>query len=322
MVTMREALRWAVPFFLATSCYFLMRALRRAAHPQIVLRDRVRRLLPPLVVWSVIYLMAKAVLAAMTGDDAGLRDVLDDPTRLVMLGGAGVQLYYLPMLLVFVPVGWLVHTATRHSRLMALALSAASIALAWWATWSNNSYVIADAVAFTGLTDPADMGPIARVVLVTTAWAIRLLPFLALSAVLIDFDVMKHLRPAMAVVGLAVVVVLMVLARPVEASAPWELLAAFSLLIAGSAVKSAGNGPFARLIGVLAELSFAVFLVHVAVLQGVQYIGKTLGAGDPDQPTVGFVIGTWLATFAISCAVSIPIRRVAFSRRWLLGEDA
>jgi surface polysaccharide O-acyltransferase-like enzyme len=322
IVSIREALRWAVPFFLATSCYFLMRALRRSPQPAVVLRDRIRRLLPPLLAWSSVYLVAKTVLASVTGDDAGLRYVVDDPTRLLALGGAGVQLYYLPMLMVFVPVGWFVHTVTRRARWTSIALSIASIVLAWWATHSHNSYNISSATAFTSATNPADMNNMARVLLVVTAWAIRLLPYLSICAVLIDFDVIKKLRPWTAPIGLAVVASLMVWARPVEASAPAELLAAFALLLAGASVATIGHRQTSRVVGGMAELSFAVFLVHVAVLQAVQNVGKTVGLGNPNSPSVGFVLTCWLVTTVVSFAVAVPIHRLEFSRRWLLGEGA
>jgi surface polysaccharide O-acyltransferase-like enzyme len=322
IVTIRQSLLWAVPFFLGTSCYFLMRALRRSSNPPAVLRDRIRRLLPPLLAWSTVYLVAKTVLASVTGDDAGLRYVLDDPTRLLVLGGAGVQLYYLPMLMVFVPVGWFVHTVTRRNRWTSIPLSVASVALAWWATYSHNSYNISSATAFTSATDPADMNNMARVLLVVTAWAIRLLPYLSICALLIDFDVIKRLRPWMAPIGLAIVGALMVWARPVEASAPAELLAAFALLLAGASVATVGKGRMSRTVGDLAELSFAVFLVHVAVLQAVQNVGKTAGFGNPNSPSVGFVLVCWLVTTVVSFAVARPIHRMEFSRRWLLGEGA
>jgi surface polysaccharide O-acyltransferase-like enzyme len=322
IVTVREALRWTVPFFLATSCFFLMRALGGSRPVVATLRDRLRRLLPPLAVWSLIYVALKAVFAEISGDRTGLDFVLDDPTRLVVLGGAAVQLYYLPMLAVFVPVGWLVHRVVGRSVPRAAVVSVVGVALAWLFTTTDNNYDIATATALSGWVDPVGQPGIVRVLVVIVAWAVRLLPYLALSSLIINAELVPRCDRRVALAGLGVLVIMMIVARPVEDYALAELSAAFGLLLAGFGLGSLGSPKVQALISEAAELSFALFLGHIVVLQAVQELLGRLDLYDPAAISASSVIVAWALTSSIGLLVAIPIRRIKLGRQLLLGESS
>lgn len=95
-----QACRFAVPFFLATSFYFVVGKLLKAPKQFDItafLKSRVTRLLVPYVLWSLIYLAVRLLKAVRTPE--GIAPLFQDPVFLIFFGGAAIHLYFLPLLL-------------------------------------------------------------------------------------------------------------------------------------------------------------------------------------------------------------------------------
>jgi peptidoglycan/LPS O-acetylase OafA/YrhL len=99
MAMLTQISRFAVPFFLAVSFYFMTNKIyvsEKSFSIRANFNLRFTRLLIPYLSWSVIYLSLRLVKALSTPD--GLKIVLQDPVGLVFLGSASVHLYFLPLL--------------------------------------------------------------------------------------------------------------------------------------------------------------------------------------------------------------------------------
>ena len=98
-VAFAEINRFAVPFFLAASFYFMTGKLYANVNhfPRgFNLKSKWKRLLIPYLCWSAIYLCLRLIKALSRPD--GLATLFQDPVALIFLGGASVHLYFLPLL--------------------------------------------------------------------------------------------------------------------------------------------------------------------------------------------------------------------------------
>jgi surface polysaccharide O-acyltransferase-like enzyme len=89
---------FGVPFFLALAFYFL------TAKPEIVYsakfwRSRFDRILIPYAIWSIIFLILRIIIFAVSDRTDRLQELLTDPLSIVFFGGASYHLYFLALLL-------------------------------------------------------------------------------------------------------------------------------------------------------------------------------------------------------------------------------
>lgn len=86
---------FAVPFFLVISLFFFINRVGILPSPGF-LSLRLDRLLVPYVVWSVIYTLMRVLKYRLGGETLPINVV-----GIIFFGGAAVQLYFLPLLLLF-----------------------------------------------------------------------------------------------------------------------------------------------------------------------------------------------------------------------------
>ena len=89
----------AVPFFLLSSLYLFWREVRRGTPPRAALVRRWPRLVGPYLVWTALYLGARLALGAAQGSPAAELVRHGNWLQVLFTGGAAVQLYFLPLLL-------------------------------------------------------------------------------------------------------------------------------------------------------------------------------------------------------------------------------
>lgn len=87
---------FAVPFFLATSFYL---AVSKSKQRRLQFNSRLRRLLLPYFVWSILYLFYKFAKYFIEGDTEKLSFLFLDPLGLIFCGNSAIHLYFLPLLL-------------------------------------------------------------------------------------------------------------------------------------------------------------------------------------------------------------------------------
>ncbi len=119
----RLFLAFAVPYFLMISLYFFIVRITSLAAPR--LADlRLDRLLVPYAVWSAIYTVLRVLKFRLAG-----RPFVFAPFEFAFYGGAGVQLYFIPLLLLFQALALALIFLGRSSRWrwtgLAVALGAA-----------------------------------------------------------------------------------------------------------------------------------------------------------------------------------------------------
>jgi peptidoglycan/LPS O-acetylase OafA/YrhL len=86
---------FAVPFFLMISLLFFINRVNILPSPRL-LSLRLDRILVPYVVWSVIYTLMRVLKYRLGGETLPINVV-----GIIFFGGAAVQLYFLPLLLLF-----------------------------------------------------------------------------------------------------------------------------------------------------------------------------------------------------------------------------
>jgi surface polysaccharide O-acyltransferase-like enzyme len=323
--TLRELASFAVPFFLATSAVFGVKSISATRSAWSIARQRLVRLLVPYAAWTVVYIGLKALSAAMADDPERLRSLFRDPGRLVLLGGASVQLYFLPMLAVgmlLLPVADAVARRLRY-KTDALGFAALCVLPYWYLGWTGNGYHIATATAFRDLIDPTRTraaDAVVRVLLVAVAWLLRFLPYLGLAVVVRVFRLDRSCPRPLLYGSAAAFVVVELFFRPFQPHILRELVVAFPLLL----VCFATRGPsvstrFSRAVSSVARHSFGIFLVHTAVLQVVQDVGDKVHDGFTDQVSFGMVLACAVPTFLLAWLGAAVIDRIKPLRKVLVA---
>jgi surface polysaccharide O-acyltransferase-like enzyme len=99
LLVVTQVCRFAVPFFLAASFYFVVGKLLSAPEQfetKKFLWSRTVRLLLPYGIWSLIYLSVR-MLKSLNSPE-GVTLLFQDPIFLIFLGGSAIHLYFLPLL--------------------------------------------------------------------------------------------------------------------------------------------------------------------------------------------------------------------------------
>lgn len=324
-VTLREIANFAVPFFLATSAFFAVRSIGPTRSAWSVARARLGRLLLPYAAWTAIYIGLKAVSAQLADDPERLDALFEDPGRLVFLGGASVQLYFLPMLAVGMLMLPLVDTMVRALRYRADAIGFAAVCLVpyWYLGWNGNAYDIATATGLRDAIDPTRVeavDAVVRVLVVLAVWALRLLPYLGLAVVVRAYRLDERVPRALLVVGAALWLWVELMVRPFQPFILRELSVSFPLLLACFALRSPAPGArLTRVVSSVAKHSFGIFLAHTAVLQVVQDVVDRARPGTLDTVTPGLVIATTVPTFLLAWVAAVVIDRIRPLRRLLVA---
>lgn len=324
-VNLREVANFAVPFFLATSAVFSVKSIAPTRSAWSITRQRLTRLLVPYAAWTVIYIALKAASAALADDPDRIDSLFRDPGRLVLLGGASLQLYFLPMLAVGMLLLPAVDAVVRRLRYKTDALGFAALAILpyWYLGWTGNGYHIPDATAFRDLIDPNRTRAgeaVLRVLLVLVVWLLRFLPYLAVAVVIRVYQLDRRCPRWVLLAAVGVFVLVMVGFRPFQPQILKELAVSFPLLLVCFLTPGpATAGRFSRAVGSVARHSFGIFLVHTAVLQVVQDVGDRVHAGFTDRVTLGVAVACAVPTFLIAWVAASVIDRIKPLRKLLVA---
>ncbi|MEN8447295.1 MAG: acyltransferase family protein, partial [Cyanobacteria bacterium J06555_13] len=91
---------FAVPFFLATSFYLAVDKLIAQPRSNFPIKKRILRLLIPYCSWTALYVFYKIARYTLLNKGSTLQNFLSDPISIIFMGGAGLHLYFLPLLMV------------------------------------------------------------------------------------------------------------------------------------------------------------------------------------------------------------------------------
>lgn len=290
----------SVPFFLLTALFFFWRELDGAgaggATP--ALCRRLPRLLLPYAAWTIIYLGAKGVKLALQGRPLATEFGGESLLRILLTGGAAVQLYFVPLLLCGFALAWLLSPWVRRMPgwLLATALLPAGLVL----------------VRAESLIPAMPANPIGRLMALYADWILWMLAVTLWAAAVSRWTSAWRPRAGLGV-GLlvaAVVLDLLIVARLVPYA--WRL---HSLILAtlflGACIAGVDLPPaFPRWIEPFLRVSFGIYLSHHLFLEAIELADVRLG-GRFSQPYSG---GTILLVGAVVFVVSAVFTRQVL--RW------
>jgi peptidoglycan/LPS O-acetylase OafA/YrhL len=185
-ISVRLLFYFAVPFFLATSFFFLTSRAEIDTSPRFW-RSRIGRILIPYVVWTIIYLISRSVFFFKSQQMDRLWDLLRDPLSIFCFGGASYHLYFLPLLFTgtFLVIIAKYLQQIRVNRIVISCLAILSLVAYEWLTRSGNGFHLNPNTAFKNLSQingwEIDNLPLLRFVLVQTAWLLNCLPYLLIG---------------------------------------------------------------------------------------------------------------------------------------------
>jgi surface polysaccharide O-acyltransferase-like enzyme len=327
--------RFAVPFFLAASFYFVIGKLLSAPDkfdPKTFLRSRVTRLMMPYALWSLIYLAVRVFKFAKTPE--GIGPIFQDPIFLIFLGGAAIHLYFLPLLftgsllvpLLKVPVlkrqNWIVPLLISGLLYELLFVTGNSFDLGVNCLQQPQGCSVALISIFQAA--PGLKHPLTRLLSVEFLWAVRCAMFIAASAMLHQPSVRNRLGKFPhwlwgALFGLAMLGGLLehfkVAYFPLSL---YELGVGYGPLLWGIALSRSLSSN--ALILRFGNASFGIYLVHYLILTLVFAIVVKVPTVTAAWPPVLLALLLSAITFGLSGIVTFWIGRHPFLKKALLGS--
>jgi peptidoglycan/LPS O-acetylase OafA/YrhL len=189
-INLKMIFYFAVPFFLATSFYFLI------SQPNIDIsrrfcKSRIDRILIPYASWSIIYLVFRSIFFFQSQQMGRFWDLFQDPLAIICFGAASYQLYFLPLLFTgtfLLPIAKYLRKV-QTNRVIISFLAILSLIVYEWLTRSGNAFRLNPSTAFQNLTQNAGWDinnlPLLRLVLVQIAWLLDCLPYLLIGILLV-----------------------------------------------------------------------------------------------------------------------------------------
>jgi surface polysaccharide O-acyltransferase-like enzyme len=344
-----QACQFAVPFFLATSFYFVVGRLLKSPEKfsgREFLRSRVTRLLLPYLLWSLIYLAFRAVKAIQSGD---LAQLVQDPIFLIFFGGSGIHLYFLPLLFTGSLLIPLLHRFAFSRAPLGLSLKQLSVSSVLlfvcllfyeWMFTSGNFFNLGAncldspqgcSVAFQSILHGSAAlqgNSFLRWLATELAWLIRCSIYIFASAVLVHPFVqtyIKNLNPkhiwlwgavfAIATIG-GELEWFKVIYFPITL---YEMGVSYGLFFCGLALSR--SLPQRQWIQNIGSASFGIYLIHYLILViCVQVMTKLLGNIIPNLPPVVFMVILASICFALSWLLTHLLSKQPLLKRSLFSS--
>lgn len=298
-----------VPFFLLSSLVLFWREAAADGASGHALRRRVPRLLLPYLSWSAIYLAARGLKFLLSGQSLHTLFNAEEAPALLFCGGAAVQLYFLPVLLLGLVLAWaLQHVLPRKktARTACLAALAAAGAVLLLAPSS-----IADLLAGVRLPHAAVLyldwlgwllAPVASAALLAEGWP----------------QIRAHALSGWAVLALATLADVLLVAQVVPHA--WRFHSfVLAVLLVVAAERLRRPFPASEFTGLVLRSGFGIFLVHHLVLEGIELFSQRTGRAWSEPYSLLSLILVCGATFVVSLAFTLVVSRQRLLARALLG---
>ena len=309
-----EALRrCCVPYFLAAAAFLLVREILEFGGPPRIGR-RLRRLLVPYALWSLIYVGARLAKWSILGRSVGQTPLSGQFWEILLLGRAAVHLYFLPMLAVGLAIGaWL----TPFLRWLEGHLL--------WIPWLiGAAFFLYDFCV--SLPFPNGLGSAALNCSRLLISAILFLPWLftgVLLRVLVDPGGQmagSRTSPWIAPLGMVLFVILDLpgvaafeIAESIHSWMLGECLLVIALTLPANWAMRSGVTPWL-------SYAFGVYLVHHLVIMMLSGLAEALRIPWPKVLGLPGLVGVTFVGIVGSLAAVAVMRRWSVTRRWLLGE--
>jgi peptidoglycan/LPS O-acetylase OafA/YrhL len=293
---------FVVPFFLITAFFFALRGeISRFVAWGDWLRQRSARLLVPYLVWSAIYLVLHVLKLGLSHDSEGIRSLFQDPVGLLLDGGTGLALYFLPLLFAGLVVVHTFRTFLTSAPLGVLGIGLlGTVGLMMVMNTTENGYDLGTARGFREAFPGLNAFPPTRIVLVLLADAVRCLPLIVTAAILVRVLAVSKKSGSAWALGLGLVA----LALPLFL-APGIATVYLPEFVGGAGAFLVGWGlpfPAGKIATTVGAYSFGVYLVHQVILEAMQVAVQKAKIELPPLTILG-VLAVGLIAYIISMAI-------------------
>jgi peptidoglycan/LPS O-acetylase OafA/YrhL len=321
----RSLFYFAVPFFLATSFHFSMDKVYTGLTVN-YWKQRFQRIIIPYIIWTIFYLFSKILIFTINRQPDKIKDIFLDPVSIIFFGGASLQLYYLPILIIgtcsLIIAEYLVK---RHTRVSVLALlSIISTLIYNFFIVSGNDFQLGPNVAFQNIVKfiapNANEIPLLRIIFVQIAFLIRCLPYLFIAMIFQPLMSKQEYTKYVNFITLCLFVFFIIVCSYGKLFLPiavQELFLGYSLLILGIYLsKYIKNN---NLITSLGFCSFGIYLIHTIFINIFQIIiGKNLPV-LMNQITVFSILMFSICSFLLSWIAVYFMSKNKFIAKYVFG---
>ncbi|MBW4538712.1 MAG: acyltransferase [Myxacorys chilensis ATA2-1-KO14] len=323
-IAFRLLFYFAVPFFLATAFYFLTRKSTIDLSSKFW-KSRIQRIVIPYVVWSVIYLIVRAIFFLAAHKPERLAELFQDPLGLVFFGRASYQLYFLPLLLAGTSLLLVAkYLVDRKINLLGLTVIAVGgIAVNQLIYTTGNGFQLGEGIAFASLLKwiPGGIGyAIARVILVEIVWAIWCVPYIFTALILhrLLAKPESRLQPQpLTILFLVLFILTATFGKVWLPHSLQEVLVAYFLLLVG--IFGSNHFKKSRLAASLGACSFGIYLIHPIPMNIVKVLLAKVFPSLAQQVSIASMLAFSVSSFLLSWLIVSLLNRHKWLVKYVFG---
>jgi peptidoglycan/LPS O-acetylase OafA/YrhL len=321
----RHLFYFAVPFFLATSFYLITSKANINVSLSFWL-SRIERILIPYTLWTLLYLISKAIIFSLTAQSELIKVLLQDTLGIIFFGGISYHLYFLPLLFsgyfVLFLGKYLQDKNISINRLVVLSL--VGIVIYHLMLVNNNSFILGPNIAFPEIIKWFDARKInygvVRLILVELAWIIRCLPYLFI-AMCINYWLAKVseriIHKNIAIVLFLSIFISTTALKTFFPEALTEIIMAYSLVLFAIAISKKIKESI--LIANLGICSFGIYLIHPLVKSFVEIIIIRVAPRLTERVSILSMLVYSGLTFAISWWIVAQLIKHRLIGKYMFG---
>ncbi|TVP62272.1 MAG: acyltransferase [Nodularia sp. (in: Bacteria)] len=263
---------FAVPFFLATSFFFLTRNLSKNINLDFLV-VKLQRIFIPYIFWSIFYLFLRTLFFFFTNQTDRLNQLAQDPLSIIFFGGASYHLYFLPLLFsgTLLLILFRKIIKQQNATQLMLIIFIISIILNEVIGLSGNLFKLNPNIAFSGLLNLLNTNviyyPVVRFLLVQLAWILNCLPYFCMAVILnhlllkIKLSVFKN--GGVFLLFASIFIYVNFIGETFILNELSKIIIAFSLLLVGICLST--HFKESSIIENLGNCSFGIYLIHPIV---------------------------------------------------------
>ena len=316
---LRNFFGFPVPFFLATSFYFMARTFAKcgwqnAPHLRI-LKSKASRLIVPYIVWTIIYSIVRNIYLVVDNSHAEGQKMLDDTFSVIFFGGASYHLYFLPLLFTGIVTFVFLNTWFDWVHInKIIILLIVSLIVYEFIDISGNSFELGDNIAFQQLLYPylenTNFSFVWRWISVELSWSLRCMPYIFFALLMqqaysksnknLKYKLYEKLDLFIALM-LILFVISTFLIKPIWSGTTNNLIVAYSLLIIALLWSKKLSGKLVeKIASSLGKCSLGIYLIHAMVIPMLKIIITKVFPGFMAEVSISSVIMLSIPSFLIS----------------------
>lgn len=331
---LRNFFGFPVPFFLATSFYFMARTLAKRGWKNdshfYLLKSKAYRLIVPYITWSIIYILIRNIYSTVDSSNDETQNMLNDTFSVIFFGGASYHLYFLPLLFTGIATFIFLNTWIDWTSInKVIIFFIVSLIVYEILDMSGNSFELGDNVAFQHLLTPyledTNFALLWRWISVELSWSLRCLPYILLAILMQKtyhqrshrFKSRVYRRANLLIQIMTILFVFAtLLIKPIWSSTTNNLVVSYSLLIIALLLSKKLQGKLIEKIASnLGKCSLGIYLIHALIIPLLRKVLAVIFPGLIADVSIYSIIVISLPSFFISwLAVNLLIKQRLVAR--------